>query len=624
MEAPKPTDTSGTIPQERISLLGGSGSLKVELPEIDSFAVLADQMTQVYLASFDELKQLYLAAVDSPNASNGVLFMIGKRLIIEDPEATIEFLTINDRPEDHFHRFRVESAFSEWARRDLSAAVDAAMLRDPKGDLTRGIVFDLDATQSERLYQMLLERGLDKENPDEFSDIFYALSHKNPELTTKRAWDFHLKNTFIEGQEDHNQEGDYKIQDGVEQWYHKDPGGALSWLLTQKDSSTRTKALNALAHTALRENGPKGLEWISEHIDEEHLPDVFNNFHRRTKDVEGVIAWADTNIESTSVHQEVLTHILRGLAQSNHPEAMVSVLSHFDRDFNDHYIITHIRQAGKKWAEQDLEGYQAWIDSVENPHFRSAAENGLISHWMVEDPSRVLEYLKDAEGSGEMPRFTDYHETDLFGGFMQDLIEAQGKADPAELIDSFPDTWADQVRFHYASAVSDMGEPEKAVNFLQTQPEGTERNRALQVSIGKWAAKAPSEAAEWVNTLSEGQEKELAARNLANTWARFDVEGAHAWVEDLPPSTSRDRAAEQVIDAAWLHHPEHALSLAQSMTDQDLRERFVMQTITNLARRNPDLATEHAENASLPAGLRAQALHAIEQERAMRARLEGR
>src|SRR5690606_22394502 len=150
--------------------------------------------------------------------------------------------------------------------------------------------------------------------------------------------------------------------------------------------------------------------------------------------------------------------------------------------------------------------------------------------------------------------------------------------DPLGALNKLPESWRDAALEHYSSSHA-TDSPEETLRFLEAQPEGPKRNQEIQRAFSNWAAREPSQAAEWVQGLPDSEQKEIAASNPGSTWARTDPAAAMEWVENQPPSARRDQAAEQAILAGGGHHPEGALSLALTISDHEIRDSLVMQTV---------------------------------------------
>src|SRR5690606_343539 len=96
-----------------------------------------------------------------------------------------------------------------------------------------------------------------------------------------------------------------------------------------------------------------------------------------------------------------------------------------------------VESVSLKWAERDLEGFQAWVNSLEDPEVKKLAQKGLLTHWAREDPKKVLEiWLSDPESV----EIVGNHTSLLFYHFMLNAVDAIGTDDPRAMLDHLPES----------------------------------------------------------------------------------------------------------------------------------------------------------------------------------------
>ena len=88
-------------------------------------------------------------------------------------------------------------------------------------------------------------------------------------------------------------------------------------------------------------------------------------------------------------------------------------------------------------------------------------------------------------------------------------------------------------------------EPQAAIDWARSLPEGGFREQALQTGVSIWAHAVPLEAAAYVAALPAGELKESAIASAAAAWSSVDRAGAITWLASLPASPGTIRALQR-------------------------------------------------------------------------------
>jgi hypothetical protein len=82
-------------------------------------------------------------------------------------------------------------------------------------------------------------------------------------------------------------------------------------------------------------------------------------------------------------------------------------------------------------------------------------------------------------------------------------------------------------------------DPQDAVRWAESLPEGKSRQSAFSAIAGAWAAKDVEGAAAWLDRMTPGASKDAAIEGFAVRTAPKDPEGSAIWAATLPPGNTR-------------------------------------------------------------------------------------
>ncbi len=84
-----------------------------------------------------------------------------------------------------------------------------------------------------------------------------------------------------------------------------------------------------------------------------------------------------------------------------------------------------------------------------------------------------------------------------------------------------------------------QGDPESAVRWANSLPEGKSRQGAFWAIAGAWATKDVAGAAAWLDGMPAGPSRDAAVEGFAVRTAPKDPEGSAIWAATLPPGSTR-------------------------------------------------------------------------------------
>ncbi len=145
-------------------------------------------------------------------------------------------------------------------------------------------------------------------------------------------------------------------------------------------------------------------------------------------------------------------------------------------------------------------------------------------------------------------------------------------------------TWSEAERAKWAERIAST--PESGVSG----DGGSARAADVVKSLG---AIDPEGALEWALSLPEGQARKTAEPVALGTWAAVDAAAASSWVNGLPPGGERDRCAEVLVRVIATEEPDAAWAWANSITAGGNRQsahRTILSTLHQ--QKNPERAQQ--------------------------------
>lgn len=184
------------------------------------------------------------------------------------------------------------------------------------------------------------------------------------------------------------------------------------------------------------------------------------------------------------------------------------LVERLDRGHVRDQLREHVAQ---KWAERDRAGAIGWVASLESDDERRLAAADVSTQLARSDPGAAIEVASQ------------------FG---------IGRGDGT--VEHLAQTWAE----------ADLP---KALQWVQEQPAGPERDRMLSRIALVQATRDPAQAGTMVLTeMTPGPAQRDAALQIARAWATTDLEAARRWITELPDGELRTRGQTELTRAMKL------------------------------------------------------------------------
>ncbi|MES2920043.1 MAG: sigma-70 family RNA polymerase sigma factor [Verrucomicrobiota bacterium] len=184
---------------------------------------------------------------------------------------------------------------------------------------------------------------------------------------------------------------------------------------------------------------------------------------------------------------------------------------------------------------------------LQNPDLASQFPSSEIAHvlniYSVDDAHRILGKLPDKERE------------DTIYAMLRSKDFDWDVTDCLPLYESLKDRHRD-IPAGVISARLAEADPQAAVTWALSQPEGQIRNLSVSGLIGSWAESDPVAAAEWVNGLESGDLRDTASWNLADELAdQGDFLSAIAWSSSGSDQKRRLELIESILTRAAKSQP---------------------------------------------------------------------
>ncbi len=344
-------------------------------------------------------------------------------------------------------------------------------------------------------------------------------------------------------------------------WAAKDPEAAWKHAMTISDTQARRTALNAVA-TELSKTRPEaaidlamslGMGSSRSHV----LDGVWSEWAKR--DLRAAVGYLKEHPDLP-----ITPYFMGALAQSarDNPQlALEQALSIPNANARENAV----SQVVRSWFERDPAAAKAWALSLSDPALRNKALRSLLENMAQNDPTRALAALDEFGLSADQRRQA------LSNIFYQWVTQ-----DPAAAFDYFINTpdakTQEQLKYALSSSMRYLTSDEQS-SLLARLPEGNLKHEVISnmasnhVSNGRYA-----EAVTALNTLPDSTNRDSALQRLGSSWARDNPQAVAAWLSHQPDSTDRDLVIAGFAQEVVHSDPQAAVRWANAIPDKTIQE----------------------------------------------------
>lgn len=166
-------------------------------------------------------------------------------------------------------------------------------------------------------------------------------------------------------------------------------------------------------------------------------------------------------------------------------------------------------------------------------------------------------------------------------------LQAEGRVGDARgLIEGMPEGGAKQSAMNQFVAQWASYDPEAASRYVEAYNGQNGYKRMQRELIESWANYDPESAADWLSGISPESDDNYGAlvTDLVSRWSRHDMEASAEWLNSVEPSPEIDRAVVVFAFHASQEDPEMAMSWAESISDEKMRNKMTKQVASSWKR----------------------------------------
>ena len=334
----------------------------------------------------------------------------------------------------------------------------------------------------------------------------------------------------------------------AQQWANHDLSSALNWATNLPAGTVKNRVLEQIIHR-LAKTDPRAALNEATALDSEParrkiLADIGAQWAQT--DPEAASAWAT---QLTIPYQREFGKAFLGSCTNQDMSPVADVLMALRPAVRNQLV----GELASKWANQNLSTAVQWLESLPVGDSQRAALDGVLPVWCRHDPEGAASYVLQSHPSNDDNIKVQYLRTigSIWGGLDPESAlnwDATLPEGPSrtEMLDSVFVAWA---------GIS----PVDATTYAAGSLSSTDRDTAVLAALGVWSIHDQEAAAQWSASLQEGQMRDMCARTVANEWAQSDPKGAANWLASLDDSTSVQATLQKIV-ADWFAYNSEAAS----------------------------------------------------------------
>lgn len=283
------------------------------------------------------------------------------------------------------------------------------------------------------------------------------------------------------------------------------------------------------------------------------------------------------------------------------------------------------------WAEQSPVEAITYVQSIESMRMRDYATGEILESWGSSDTAAAMQWLN--ENSDTLPArivndrilsvIQGYAEADPEAAFtysaelpmensmqrrlrrraleesVEVLMEQDRVSEALQMTATLPD---DDTKFDvFGEIIGEWAEYDPATASRHLEMLGPEAaDGARRELVRSWAEYDPVSAAEWLAELPpDTPETGRLVSDLVGRWTRYDLDASAEWLNQIPPTPEIDRAVAIYTFRSAQEDPETAMSWAESVTRNDMRERLMERVAGEWKQQDPEGFQNYLEQAEL-------------------------
>ena len=221
------------------------------------------------------------------------------------------------------------------------------------------------------------------------------------------------------------------------------------------------------------------------------------------------------------------------------------------------------------WSRLSPVAALRWLESLPEGERKGSTRNSILSTIAKSDPQRALDYANQiGDGPDRAQLVAKAFEVFVSKNAAQALAAAK----------MLPEGSGKQAAFDTVLSKIADSNLEEAQKLIASLPPDSVSTASREV--GSRMAKAdPESAVRWADSLPEGKSRQSAFWAIAGAWATKDVEGAAAWLDKMPAGPSRDSAVEGFAVRTAPKDPEGSAIWAATLPPGNTRASVLKRSV---------------------------------------------
>lgn len=251
------------------------------------------------------------------------------------------------------------------------------------------------------------------------------------------------------------------------------------------------------------------------------------------------------------------------------------------------------------WASHEPLAALAWADANLGDvpsNLRESQMMAILRGYAETNPKAAFSYANSLSGETKTEQRLKNR---LLSEVIETQIRAGGLADAQATIAQLPDgTIKDNLQRELVNEWASF-DPESAAAYVQSLGDDASTNLKTTL-ISEWSRNDPAAAAAWMSNLStDDPAYGRATAEITREWTRYDLTASSEWLNSLEASPELDRAVATYTMRASEEDPSTAMSWAESISSDRVRERMIEQVAANWKSTDPEGFTEYLDASDL-------------------------
>lgn len=579
--APSPRNAKEGSPKTPVAV----AELKVPVAAESEFI---GEWEQLRATHGDDTAALYAAITDTKDAFRRRAFL--SALIAEwsvrDPAAALAYILEKDSG-------NAGQLAREWLRRDPQGAITGLLAGGEKArERLRSLLNEIAKVAPERLGEVLATLKPPRSRWDtSATDAFATFAAKDPIAARAAA---ESVTGEMRGQ---------ALAGVAKAWAEKDGAAALAWAQAMPAGEARDQALKAVLAGWAKTDPIAALGKLD--LAPPGGGDGFNASdtgaqvlrEAAKKDWDATIAWLRDN--PSKLGRSSLDGLQGELSRRLGVDTMgtmhllaTSGLPGLDQVFSNAVLNDGYAHRDAIWT---------WLEGQPPGDLTNNLRGSLLNAIGYKEPETALGFLEKIPDTPENSSLLEQGFASLVnsGGYM-DRFEGLLEKAPAKLRPRLIETGFMYGLMKPDGPSADRTEASRWAGRLNEVPAARRDNAASRLA-NAWAGSDPQAAVQWAMTLPEGDGRTAAFNSIGRAWAQNDPHEAARWVDTLPAGKGRDTATQGLVASLARSEPETAWTWAASIQSAEQRKESTQRAYLALMRKDPAIAEQMLTGANLPA-----------------------